>query len=89
MKSPEKDDHCHASHSTCMGMAAAGLGYKLLDDWLQKPVPLIFTFHLLKVLTLDQYERESWTMSADEKLNSLEALRAEGTDVYITYVVLV
>lgn len=79
------DDSHHYHHHSCMGMAAAsgGLGYAALDDWLKNPRPLIFTFHLLEILTPEKYERESWSLTAEEKIQSLDRLKCEGNELFV------
>src|SRR3569832_1390457 len=74
-------DYAHHQHSSCMGMAMTqGLGYQELDRWLQKPRPLLFTFHLLAALPPDKYEPDAWQLNADQKLESLNVLKQQGNE---------
>lgn len=68
---------------SCMGMMAQkGLGYEVLDSWLAKPEPLVFTFHLLNVLRPDEYEKESWALTPEQKLESIPQLKEEGNELF-------
>ena len=59
-----------------------GLGYQELDRWLQKPRPLLFTFHLLAALPRGKYEPDSWQLNSDQKLESLNALKQQGNECF-------
>uniref|UniRef100_A0A915IC40 Peptidylprolyl isomerase n=1 Tax=Romanomermis culicivorax TaxID=13658 RepID=A0A915IC40_ROMCU len=80
-----KGDDSHHHHHSCMGMTAAsgGLGYAALDNWLKSPRSLIFTFHLLEILAPEKYERESWSLTAEEKILSLDRLKCEGNELFV------
>lgn len=71
-------------HHHCCGMMLQnqGLGYKDLDSLLAKSSDLEFTLELLSVQLPEQYDKESWQMADDEKLQKVGDLRNEGNASY-------
>ena len=61
-------------------MAAGGLGYDDLNQLMKSPEDLEFVFELLSLET--EYEKESWQMDADEKLDSVPQLKLEGNNLF-------
>lgn len=69
----------HTNHHCCgMSLKDHGLGYPDLDDLMQKPQSLEFILELLTVDEPGQYEKESWAMDIDEKLNAIPVLKQDG-----------
>eukprot|EP00088_Acartia_fossae_P069736 TRINITY_DN9187_c0_g1_i2.p1 TRINITY_DN9187_c0_g1~~TRINITY_DN9187_c0_g1_i2.p1 ORF type:complete len:328 (-),score=80.08 TRINITY_DN9187_c0_g1_i2:217-1200(-) len=76
-----KGKHSHKSTHVCgMAMAAGGLGHDDLNELMKSPQDLEFIFELLGVET--DYEKESWQMDADEKLDSVPQLKLEGNKLF-------
>ncbi|KAG8224205.1 hypothetical protein J437_LFUL002661 [Ladona fulva] len=59
-----------------------GIGYPDLNDLLRVPTDLEFTIELLKVESPDEYQKESWQMNEDEKVQRVGHLRNEGNELY-------
>lgn len=66
------------SHCCAMVVQTEGVGYDDLNDLLKNPQNLEFTMELVKVEQPDDYEKESWQMDEDEKLQLLPRLREQG-----------
>jgi len=80
---PKKPGHSHApksSHVCGMAMAAGGLGFDDLNKLMKSPEDLEFVIELLSVD--NSYEKESWQMDADEKLDSVPLLKTEGNQLF-------
>ncbi|XP_055710927.1 AH receptor-interacting protein [Phlebotomus papatasi] len=69
----EKRKHCCG-----MTLQNEGLGYEDLDELFKNPCDLEFTFELLSVELPENYEKESWQLSEDEKVKSVAVLREKG-----------
>ncbi|KAH7708959.1 peptidyl-prolyl cis-trans isomerase [Aphelenchoides avenae] len=79
------DPHHHADHHHehhCAAMGPIKLDYEELDDLLKNPRPLRVIMHLLKVLQPEEYNADSWQMSGEQKLDSLETLREDGNELF-------
>jgi len=77
----KKGKHSHKSSHVCgMAMAAGGLGHDDLNELMKSPEDLEFIFELLAVET--EYEKESWQMDADEKLDSVPQLKELGNKLF-------
>ncbi|XP_055684800.1 AH receptor-interacting protein [Lutzomyia longipalpis] len=76
-KPQEKRKHCCG-----MTLQNEGLGYEDLDDLFKNPSDLEFTFELLSVELPEDYERESWQLNEDEKVESVAVLREKGNQFY-------
>lgn len=57
-------------------------GYAVLDELMRSPRPLRFIFHLLSVTQPEEYEAESWQLTVEQKLESVETLRLEGNRLF-------
>ncbi|XP_023343245.1 aryl-hydrocarbon-interacting protein-like 1 [Eurytemora carolleeae] len=80
---PKKPGHQHShksSHVCGMAMAAGGLGYDDLNELMKSPEDLEFVIELISVEA--EYEKESWQMDADEKLDSVPALKEAGNKLF-------
>lgn len=84
---PPGHDHKHQKASSHMcGMMAmqaeGGLGYDDLNLLMKEPEDLEFIFELLSVEQPEEYQKEGWQMDADEKLDSVPQLKAEGNAMF-------
>ncbi|XP_075155896.1 AH receptor-interacting protein [Haematobia irritans] len=68
----------------CCGMTLQneGLGYKDLDDLLSNPTDLIFTIDLLSIEMPEEYKKDTWQLSDEERLKTAIKLRDEGNNLY-------
>lgn len=74
----------HTERKHCCGMTLQneGMGYKDLDKLFSNPCDLEFTIELLEVELPEQYEKESWQLTDDEKTRAIETLRERGNQYY-------
>ncbi|XP_034230192.1 AH receptor-interacting protein [Thrips palmi] len=79
MEKPAKEKKHH-----CCGVTLQneGLGYDDLNKLIKDPCDLEFIIELLKVEAPDEYKKESWQMSENEKLDQVPKLREEGNKHY-------
>ncbi|XP_067119152.1 AH receptor-interacting protein-like [Centruroides vittatus] len=70
--------------SHCCGFTGMkeGLGHPDLDDIMKKPTDLSFIFELISVNAPGDYEKESWAMDPEEKLQSVPLLQEQGNKFY-------
>ncbi|XP_052849584.1 AH receptor-interacting protein [Drosophila gunungcola] len=68
----------------CCGMTLQneGIGYSDLDELLQHPAELEFIIELISIELPEQYEKERWQMSDDEKMLATSTLRERGNNFY-------
>lgn len=68
----------------CCGMTLQneGLGYKDLDDLLSKPCDLVFIIDLFSIEMPEDYKKDTWQLSDDERLKAAILLRDEGNELY-------
>ncbi|XP_053678339.1 AH receptor-interacting protein [Anopheles nili] len=68
----------------CCGMTVQneGIGYKDLDELFSNPQDLEFIIEILSIESPDEYEKESWQLSDDEKLQLVKKLRVQGNEAY-------
>lgn len=59
-----------------------GIGYPDLDELFKKPCDLIFTLEILSIQLPEEYEKESWQLNENEKIDSVESLRLKGNDFF-------
>jgi len=81
----ELDPNCHLSHwdtHHCAGSGPINLVYPELNNLMVNPQPLRLIFHLINVLSPDEYKHDNWQLNDDEKLLSLENLRSEGNRLF-------
>ncbi|KHJ76188.1 hypothetical protein OESDEN_24192 [Oesophagostomum dentatum] len=79
---PEEKGHSHAHEHMCAAALSAGTGYPELDELMRDPRPLRFIFHLLSVTQPEEYEAESWQLTPEQKIQSVETLRLEGNQLF-------
>ncbi|XP_055390137.1 AH receptor-interacting protein [Condylostylus longicornis] len=70
----------------CCGMTLQneGIGYEDLDELFANPCDLEFTIELISIELPEQYQKERWQMTDDEKLTAIKDLREKGNDLYKT-----
>ncbi|XP_037820608.1 AH receptor-interacting protein [Lucilia sericata] len=68
----------------CCGMTLQneGLGYKDLDDLLSSPCDLEFIIDLFSIEKPEDYKKDTWQMSDEEKLKTSLKLKDEGNEFY-------
>ncbi|KAJ1522097.1 hypothetical protein ONE63_002408 [Megalurothrips usitatus] len=73
-----------AKRHHCCGVTLQneGLGYEDLNKLVKDPCELEFIIELIKFEAPDEYKKESWQMSEDEKLDQVPKLREEGNKFY-------
>jgi len=73
----------HEQHEHCCSLSAIKpTGYPDLDKLSRKERDLIFEIELLSVVKPGEYEKETWQMDSEEKLNVVPKLKAEGNELY-------
>lgn len=70
------------THTCGMTLQNEGLGYCDLDDLMKNPVDLEFIFELLSVELPNDYQKDAWQMSDEEKLSKITELKEEGNQLY-------
>lgn len=76
-KNPNERKHCCG-----MTLQNEGIGYDDLDELFRTPCDLIFTLENLAIELPEQYEKESWQLSEDEKVKSVDIHRIRGNDFF-------
>jgi len=86
---PKPPGHEHKQHkptSHMCGMMAmqaeGGLGYDDLNLLMKAPEDLEFIMELLSVEQPEEYVKEGWQMDAEEKLDSVPQLKADGNALF-------
>lgn len=77
VKKPEERRHCCG-----MTLQNEGIGYDDLDELFRNPSDLIFTIENLSIDLPEEYEKESWQLNEDEKIQSVEDYRVRGNDLF-------
>ncbi|KOC70852.1 Aryl-hydrocarbon-interacting protein-like 1 [Habropoda laboriosa] len=71
------------SHHCCgVTLQNEGIGYDDLNELIKYPQDLEFTIELVKVILPDEYEKESWQMTEDEKLKSIPNIKEKGNVLF-------
>ena len=65
-----------------MTLQNEGIGYTDLDELFTKPTDLIFIIELLSVEQPEDYQKERWQMSDEEKMQATHTLRETGNQFY-------
>uniref|UniRef100_A0A8C0KX60 Aryl hydrocarbon receptor interacting protein like 1 n=1 Tax=Canis lupus dingo TaxID=286419 RepID=A0A8C0KX60_CANLU len=58
------------------------LGYEDLDELQKEPQPLIFMIELLQVEAPSEYQRETWSLNNEEKMQAVPILHGEGNRLF-------
>ncbi|XP_017882338.1 AH receptor-interacting protein [Ceratina calcarata] len=71
------------SHHCCgVTLQNEGIGYDDLNELIKYPQDLEFTIELVNVILPDEYEKESWQMTEDEKLKSIPDIKEKGNALF-------
>ena len=71
------------SHHCCgVTLQNEGIGYDDLNELIKYPQDLEFTIELVQVILPDEYEKESWQMTEDEKLKSIPEIKEKGNALF-------
>lgn len=65
-----------------MTLQNEGIGYEDLDELFRSPCDLIFTIENLSIELPEEYERESWQLNENEKLESVDTYRISGNEKF-------
>ncbi|XP_047991762.1 aryl-hydrocarbon-interacting protein-like 1 [Leguminivora glycinivorella] len=69
-------------HACTMTLHTEGIGYPDLDSLMKEPCDLEFIIELLRVETSEEYEKEVWQLSSQERLELVPSLREKGNQLY-------
>ncbi|KAM4844855.1 aryl-hydrocarbon-interacting protein-like 1 [Thomomys bottae] len=58
------------------------LGYEDLDELQKEPQPLIFVIELLQVEAPSEYQRETWNLTNEERMQAVPILHGEGNRLF-------
>ncbi|KAJ8930913.1 hypothetical protein NQ314_016237 [Rhamnusium bicolor] len=70
------------SHCCAMTLQNEGVGYNDLNDFLKNPTNLEFTMEILKVEQPENYERETWQLDEEERIQLIPKLKEQGNEEY-------
>jgi AH receptor-interacting protein len=77
----DDDGHDH-THQCGYSALMYGTGHRDLDEITNNKTPLAFEIELLKVEGPEDYKKESWAMTDDEKYQLIPRLKEEGNQFY-------
>lgn len=77
---PQSEKRNH--HCCGVTLQNEGIGYNDLNELIKYPQDLEFTIELLQVILPEEYEKESWQMTEDEKLKSIPILKEKGNALF-------
>ncbi|XP_046966339.1 aryl-hydrocarbon-interacting protein-like 1 [Vanessa cardui] len=69
-------------HTCTMTLHTEGIGYPDLDDLINSPCDLEFIIEVLKVERSNEYEKELWQLSSEERLQLVPELKEKGNKLY-------
>ncbi|KAI8436991.1 hypothetical protein MSG28_010393 [Choristoneura fumiferana] len=75
-------DHGKRKHACSMTLHTEGMGYPDLDDLTKNPCDLEFIIELLRVERSDEYEKDVWQLTTEERLNLIPTLKEKGNKMY-------
>ncbi|XP_043787813.1 AH receptor-interacting protein isoform X2 [Apis laboriosa] len=70
------------SHCCGVTLQNEGIGYDDLNELIKYPQDLEFTIELIKIILPDEYEKEVWQMTEDEKLKSIPDIKEKGNILF-------
>ncbi|XP_061198185.1 AH receptor-interacting protein-like [Saccostrea echinata] len=81
----EKKAHSHNDSGHCCGMMMAehGVGFDDLNELMKNPKQLRFILELVKVERPEEYEKDSWTLTDEEKLQRIPVLKEQGNKFFL------
>lgn len=76
--------HSHDDGKHCCGMMMAehGVGFDDLNELMKNPKQLRFILELVKIERPEDYEKDSWTLTDDEKLQKIPILKEQGNKFF-------
>ena len=77
---PKSEKRAH--HCCGVTLQNEGIGYDDLNELIKCPQDLEFTIELVKVILPEEYEKESWQMTEDEKLKSIPGIKEKGNALF-------
>ncbi|XP_055544365.1 AH receptor-interacting protein [Wyeomyia smithii] len=77
LKPAEQRKHCCG-----MTIQNEGIGYKDLDEIFNEPQDLEFVLEILSIESPEEYQKESWQLNDEEKLEQVSKLKEKGNDCY-------
>ncbi|XP_053987439.1 aryl-hydrocarbon-interacting protein-like 1 [Hylaeus anthracinus] len=77
---PHSEKRAH--HCCGVTLQNEGIGYDDLNELIRCPQDLEFTIELVQVILPEEYEKESWQMTEDEKLKSIPDIREKGNMLF-------
>ncbi|XP_076381316.1 AH receptor-interacting protein-like [Megalopta genalis] len=72
----------HTHHCCGVTLQNEGIGYDDLNELIKCPQDLEFTIELTNVILPEEYEKESWQMTEDEKLKSIPEIKEKGNILF-------
>ena len=83
----EPKKHAHGGGHVCgmmaMQMEGGLTGYEDLNELTREPTDLEFILDLVEHQLPEEYTKEAWQLSPEEKLASVTHLRSEGNKLYV------
>lgn len=80
-----RDVHLHkheTTHTCALGIQQSGLGYEDLNELMKEPCDLEFILELVEVLQPEDYQKETWQMSEDERIERIPKLKEMGNNEF-------
>ncbi|KAK7791858.1 hypothetical protein R5R35_000906 [Gryllus longicercus] len=77
-----KPENQRQHHCCGLTLQNEGIGYADLNQLIKEPCDLEFIIELVSVISPEEYEKESWQMSEEEKLSAVPLLREQGNNLY-------
>ncbi|XP_015435817.1 PREDICTED: aryl-hydrocarbon-interacting protein-like 1 [Dufourea novaeangliae] len=77
---PQSEKRTH--HCCGVTLQNEGIGYDDLNELIRYPQDLEFTIELVNVILPEEYEKESWQMTEDEKLKSIPEIKEKGNALF-------
>ncbi|XP_012527293.1 AH receptor-interacting protein [Monomorium pharaonis] len=82
LREADKPQMQKRNHCCGVTLQNEGIGYPDLDELIKCPQDLEFTIELIKVVLPDEYEKESWQMTENEKLESIPHMKEKGNVLF-------
>ncbi|XP_050465323.1 aryl-hydrocarbon-interacting protein-like 1 [Cataglyphis hispanica] len=83
LREADKPQSEKRNHHCCgVTLQNEGVGYADLNELIKHPQDLEFTIELIQVILPDEYEKESWQMTEDEKLKNIPHLKEKGNALF-------
>lgn len=75
-------DERRQTHTCAMTLQSEGVGYDDLNDFLKHPQDLEFTMEIVNVQQSEEYEKETWLMDEEERVEVIPKLKSQGNEEY-------